>query len=225
MCGPAPAETLLRTTQPGMATRDSDLAEFGADLRTRNRLAQSSLDLIRYVEASEPEMAGGGLRSEHPLRDVMRQELLVLEPRLRTLLLFHEDFFTAQSAPGSCGPSGKWDAARRTGNADERLASSCSFVYGIDSDSPCRLAGSLLRLRDSREFKDYELDFCSEFDKAGRERSAGESAFGRVPVLRLQAGQVSAENRHSNWNWKCCRRSYGDPTQPASIQRETAAVS
>lgn len=38
-----------------------------------------------------------------------------------------------------------------------------------DSDSLCRLAGSLLRLRDSREFKDYELDFCSEFDKAGRE--------------------------------------------------------
>lgn len=31
------------------------------------------------------------------------------------------------------------------------------------------MAGSLLRLRDSKEFKDYELDFCSEFDKAGRE--------------------------------------------------------
>lgn len=86
------------------------LAEFGADLRTRNRLSQSPLDLIGYVEASEPESTGRGLRSEHPLRDVMRQELLLLEPRLRTLLLFHEDFFTA---PGSGGPSGQWDAADR----------------------------------------------------------------------------------------------------------------
>lgn len=90
------------------------LLEFGADLRARNRLSQSALDLVGYVEAVSD---GPALRSEHPLRDVMRKELLLLEPRLRTLLLFHEDFFAAPSAPtpgsGSSGPSGQWDAADR----------------------------------------------------------------------------------------------------------------
>ena len=87
------------------------LAEFGADLRVRNHQSRSPLDLIGYVQASE---AMSGPRPEHPLRDVMRKELLLLEPRLRTLLLFHEDFFSTPSASsGGGGSTGQWDATDR----------------------------------------------------------------------------------------------------------------
>ena len=55
--------------------------------------------------------------------------------------------------------------------------------------------GSLLRLRDAKEFKEYELDFCSEFDKAGRDvlaRAHSDEYLNFVSMLAKQHKRAAA---------------------------------
>lgn len=54
------------------------LAEFGANFHLRNGMAQAALDLV-----------GGDLRDDR--RKELRKVLLSAEPRLRTLILYHQD--------------------------------------------------------------------------------------------------------------------------------------
>eukprot|EP00597_Dinobryon_sp_UTEXLB2267_P005784 CAMPEP_0170064464 /NCGR_PEP_ID=MMETSP0019_2-20121128/4938_1 /TAXON_ID=98059 /ORGANISM="Dinobryon sp., Strain UTEXLB2267" /LENGTH=1142 /DNA_ID=CAMNT_0010271133 /DNA_START=213 /DNA_END=3641 /DNA_ORIENTATION=+ len=104
------------------------LALQGADPHLRNLRCEAALDLLGA--------------DQHPLREFMRSQLLRMEPRLRTLVLHHDDCMADPLPAVSASFSGEWEG-------------------------PDRLVAPLLRLRGQQEFRDYELELSSQFDKAG----------------------------------------------------------
>ena len=127
--GDTAAHWAARQNQVGFLTL---LVEFKADLRIRNSHGESPLDLLGYVTSA-------GVTTEHPLREIFRRDVLLVEPRLRTMVLFHDDFLTDY-----CGTGVAWEAADR-------------------------LVGALRRFRNINEFREYELELSTHFDKAGLE--------------------------------------------------------
>jgi hypothetical protein len=99
------------------------LARLGANFHLRNGDALSPLDLA-------------GFRSKDPgEREVLRTAMFSAEPRLRTLILYHQDFLA--------------HTARRPS----------------DWEGPDRLKSIMSRLRDRKEFPDYVVEISSQFDK------------------------------------------------------------
>lgn len=100
------------------------LAQLGANFHLRNYQALSPIDLV------------GQLSHDPGEREVLRRHMFSVEPRLRTLILFHEDFFD--------------HTARRPS----------------DWEGPDRFASIMKKLQNRQVFPDYELEFSSQFDKA-----------------------------------------------------------
>ncbi len=100
------------------------LARLGANFHIRNGAALSPLDLAGFYSKDPGE------------REVLRTAMLSVEPRLRTLILYHQDFLT--------------HAARRPS----------------DWEGPDRLKCIMSRLRDRKEFPDYVVEISSQFEKA-----------------------------------------------------------
>lgn len=103
------------------------LSDFGVNCHIRNTQTRSALDLA----GSTTETAGR--RSE------LRQVMLSVEPRLRTLVLYHDDCLE---------------------HATRKLA---------DWEGPDRLMGIMKRLQDRAEFAEYELEISAQFEKAAVE--------------------------------------------------------
>jgi hypothetical protein len=130
------------------------LSNLGANFHIRNNSALAPLDIA--AKASNDPGA----------REVVRQHMLSIEPRLRTLVLFHQDFLE--------------HTARRPS----------------DWEGPDRLAAIMSRLRDRLTFPDYELEISSQFDKAdvallGRAHSAEYLAFVNDLSKKVQSENVS----------------------------------
>jgi len=100
------------------------LADFGANCHLRNSQSRAALDLAGTTEAT--------INNRVELRRVM----LSVEPRLRTLLLYHEDCLE--------------HSARRA----------------EDWEGPDRLMGIMHRLQNREEFAEHEVEISSHFDKA-----------------------------------------------------------
>lgn len=100
------------------------LADFGANFHLRNNQASCALDLA-------------GTQSKDPgERAVMRRLMLSKEPRLRTLILYHDDCLEHTARKSS------------------------------DWEGPDRLLAIMKRLRDRKEFPEFELEISSQFEKA-----------------------------------------------------------
>lgn len=100
------------------------LADFGANCHLRNSASRAALDLAGTSEATLHN------------RDELRRVMLSVEPRLRTLLLYHEDCLE--------------HSARRA----------------EDWEGPDRLMGIMHRLQNREEFAEHEVEISSHFDKA-----------------------------------------------------------
>jgi len=100
------------------------LVDFGANCHLRNGNCKSALDCL------------GESDTEFSDRSELRRVLLSLEPRLRTLILFHDDCL-AHTARTS-----------------------------TDWEGPDRLSAIMGRLQDPKEFPEYELEVSSQFEKA-----------------------------------------------------------
>lgn len=100
------------------------LASLGANFHLRNGNALSPMDLAGYNSKDPGE------------REVLRRLMLSAEPRLRTLILYHQDFLE--------------HTARRPS----------------DWEGPDRLRNVMSRVRDRKEFPEYELEVSSQFEKA-----------------------------------------------------------
>jgi hypothetical protein len=123
--------------------------EFGAHCHMRNGQSQSAIDIVS-LEGNRPDGYSSG--SDTSRVTVLRRTMLTAEPRLRTLILFHEDCLQ--------------HTARRS----------------TDWEGPDRLLAIMKRLRDTSQFAPYELEISSQFDKAdvellGRVHSAEYIAF------------------------------------------------
>lgn len=103
------------------------LADFGANCHLRNAIARSALDLA------------GLSTSNISMRTELRRIMLSVEPRLRTLVLYHEDCL--EHSPRKVAA---WEG-------------------------PDRLMGIMQRLQDREEFPDYELEISTQFEKAAVE--------------------------------------------------------
>lgn len=103
------------------------MADFGANCHIRNKEGRSALDLA----------GSGSTYSDPDSRAEMRRILLSVEPRLRTLVLYHEDCL--EHSP------------RRPD----------------DWEGPDRLLGIMQRLQNPREFAEHELEISTNFSKAG----------------------------------------------------------
>jgi acetoin utilization deacetylase AcuC-like enzyme len=103
------------------------LAEFGVNCHVRNLQSRSALDL-----------AGSSPGTIH-LRAELRRVMMTVEPRLRTLVLYHGDCLE---------------------HATRKVA---------DWEGPDRLVGIMNRLQDRLEFPEHELEVSSQFDKAAVE--------------------------------------------------------
>ena len=101
------------------------LVDFGVNCHLRNKKNRSALDLCGTTKHTKNQ------------RDELRRVLLSLEPRLRTLILYHEDCLE--------------HTARR---AD-------------DWEGPDRLMGIMQRLQNPEEFGEHEIEICTQFDRAG----------------------------------------------------------
>ena len=116
------------------------LIKLGANCHLRNALALTALDI-----------AGSTLLTEE-YRDDLRSVILSCEPRLRTLILYHDDCLE--------------HSARRS----------------TDWEGPDRLKEIMSRIQRSGEFQEYELDITNQFSKAtvqllGRAHSSDYIAF------------------------------------------------
>ncbi len=100
------------------------LADFGANCHLRNTQSRAALDLA----GTTPETVDS--------RDELRRVMLSVEPRLRTLVLYHEDCLE--------------HSARRA----------------EDWEGPDRLVGIMHRLQNREEFAEHEVEISSHFDKA-----------------------------------------------------------
>jgi hypothetical protein len=130
------------------------LADLGANFHIRNGVSMCALDLI-----------GSNTKDMHQ-RDHLRKLMLTAEPRLRTLVLTHEDF--------------QEHTARRPS----------------DWEGPDRLEVIMKRLRDRGEFPEHELEISNRFEKAdvellGRVHSPEYIAF--VNMLSKQVQQEAVE--------------------------------
>lgn len=106
------------------------LADFGVNCHLRNKKNRSALDLA------------GSTKETKSSREELRRVLLSVEPRLRTLILYHEDCLE--------------HTARR---AD-------------DWEGPDRLMGIMQRLQNPEEFGEHEVEISTQFDRAGVEHLA-----------------------------------------------------
>jgi acetoin utilization deacetylase AcuC-like enzyme len=130
------------------------LADLGANFHLRNGTSVGALDLA------------GSQVKDAAQRDTLRKVMLSVEPRLRSLVLYHEDFLE--------------HTARRAS----------------DWEGPDRLNGIMDRLRDKNEFPDYELEISNRFEKAdvtllGRVHSPEYIAF--VNMLSKQVQQEAQD--------------------------------
>ncbi len=103
------------------------LADLGANFHVRNKQAACALDLAGYESRDPGERA------------VIRRIMLAKEPRLRTLILYHDDCLE--------------HTARRAS----------------DWEGPDRLVSIMRRLRDRKEFPEFELEISNQFEKANVE--------------------------------------------------------
>lgn len=129
------------------------LISLGANFHLRNAAALSPIDL-----------AGVNARDSNE-REGLRHLMLTLEPRLRTLVLYHEDFLEHSVRKAS------------------------------DWEAPDRMLQIMRRLADSREFADYEVEISNQFDKGdvvllGRAHSADYLAFVNTLSKQVQ-GKVN----------------------------------
>lgn len=99
------------------------LAGLGANFHLRNNSALSPLDLAGQISRDPGE------------REVLRRHMFSIEPRLRTLILFHNDFLE--------------HSARRP----------------TDWEGPDRLTAIMKKLQNRQIFPDYEVEFSSQFEK------------------------------------------------------------
>jgi hypothetical protein len=99
------------------------LADLGANFHIRNGSSMCALDLL-------------GSKSSDDQRAHLRKLMLTAEPRLRTLVLYHEDF--------------QEHTARRPS----------------DWEGPDRLETIMRRLRDKAEFPEHEMEISNRFEKA-----------------------------------------------------------
>ncbi len=106
------------------------LADFGSNCHIRNNQGRNALDLAGTGSTSS---------SNHTARGELRRILLSVEPRLRTLVLYHDDCL--EHSP------------RRPD----------------DWEGPDRLLGIMQRLQNPQEFAEHELEITTNFDKAGVE--------------------------------------------------------
>eukprot|EP01038_Epipyxis_sp_PR26KG_P004993 gene4993-6978_t len=104
------------------------LTDLGANFHLRNNLALSPLDTVGTMLRKVPEE-----------RQFIREHLLKLEPRLRTLVLYHDDCLE--------------HSARRPS----------------DWEAPDRLVSIMSRLNNNQEFRDFEIEISNKFVKAGVE--------------------------------------------------------
>lgn len=130
------------------------LADLGANFHLRNGSSVGALDL-----------AGSNAKSAAE-RDALRKIMLDVEPRLRSLILYHEDFLE--------------HTARRPS----------------DWEGPDRLNGIMERLRDKAEFPEHEVEISNRFEKAdvtllGRVHSPEYIAF--VNMLSKQVQQEAQD--------------------------------
>jgi hypothetical protein len=141
------------------------LADLGANFHLRNNISSSALDLI-----------GSGVGSsilDSAARETMRRELLLAEPRLRTLVLFHEDCLEH-----GIGRPNDWEG-------------------------PGRLVGIMRRMRDQTEFQTYEMEISSQFEKAGIEllqRAHSPDYITFVNSLSKQISEADSDNESPGVN-------------------------
>lgn len=117
------------------------LSELGMNFHLRNALSQAAIDIV-----------GANHSTNTAMRRDLRKFLYSIEPRLRTLILYHNDCL--EHVP------------RRPS----------------DWEGPDRLVGIMKRLWNAKEFADYEIEISSNFEKAtvemlGRVHSADYIAF------------------------------------------------
>lgn len=134
------------------------LADLGANFHLRNGNSISALDLVGCSSGNISQ------------RNEMRKIMLTAEPRLRSLVLYHEDFLE--------------HTARRPS----------------DWEGPDRLEEIMKRLSDKVEFPDYEVEISNNFEKAdvvllGRAHSAEYIAF--VNMLAKQVRQQELQNSNA----------------------------
>ena len=131
------------------------LADLGANFHLRNGSSVCALDLA------------GSKAKDEAQRNALRKVMLDVEPRLRSLVLYHEDFLE--------------HTARRPS----------------DWEGPDRLSGIMDRLRDKTEFPEHELEISNRFEKGdvtllGRVHSPEYIAF--VNMLSKQVQQEAQDN-------------------------------
>jgi acetoin utilization deacetylase AcuC-like enzyme len=124
------------------------LTEFGANCHIRNREARAAIDcvhdnrdlyLLEHMSETSTLSPRSQAQAKRRARDEVRRVILCSEPRLRTLILFHEDCLD--------------HSARRAS----------------DWEGPDRLQAIMARLRNLQEFPSHELDISSCFEKASVE--------------------------------------------------------
>ena len=103
------------------------LTKFGANCHIRNANSRIALDVA------------GSTAETCDKRDDLRRIMLSIEPRLRTLILYHDDCLE--------------HCARKPG----------------DWESPDRLKEIMSRIQNINEFPEYELEISTQFDKAAVE--------------------------------------------------------
>ena len=135
------------------------LADLGANFHLRNVLSKCALDLL------------GSRSKDSAQRSQLRKIMLTAEPRLRTLVLYHEDFLE--------------HTARRPS----------------DWEGPDRLEAIMKRLRDTEEFPEHEMEISNRFEKAdvellGRVHSSEYIAF--VNKLSKQVQQEANEQESTS---------------------------
>jgi hypothetical protein len=101
------------------------LLELGAHCHVHNHHAMSALDL-----------AGSACEDRVSKRFELRARMFEIEPRLRTLILYHDDCL---------------------GHSSRRLT---------DWEGPDRLIAIMERLRNPQLFQHHELEMTSNFDRA-----------------------------------------------------------
>ncbi|RYG68418.1 hypothetical protein EON64_05235, partial [archaeon] len=138
------------------------LAGLGVSFHQRNAQALSPIDLAGFQSSSAAD------------REALRRATFLLEPRLRTLVLYHEDFLE--------------HTARRPS----------------DWEAPDRLLQIMQRLRDEQAFPSFQAELSTQFEKAdvtllGRTHSPDYLAFVNSLSKQLQqqhqrsSGAYSAE--------------------------------
>jgi len=117
------------------------LAEFGANPHIRNDRSRAALDMAG-AEVQELDQHGASRRSQTELqliRQRIRRVMLTTEPRLRTLILYHDDCLD--------------HSVRRPS----------------DWEGPDRILQLIRRLNNASEFPAHEIELSSAFEKAGLE--------------------------------------------------------